>query len=510
MRANLRTFPRAIAIAALSTIVTIALRSVLGDVFDLPIPVFLPMILAVFVSAWLSGWEAGIAATAICSVLGVFLSPATTAEQTPIWLRVFFFVVEGLTITVSLEATHRARLRLMQKKTELEKEVQERLRVEQELKVAARRTNEYLATLAHELRNPLAPMRHCLTLIEMANSDGHVWGQAYPVLKRQLDHMVRLVDDLLDLARITQDRLNLCPEFVEIGSIVQMAVETINPLIQASSHVLTVQIPETPIIVEGDAARLTQVFGNLLHNAAKYMDRGGSIHVTVCEDEGEVKVTVKDAGIGIAPENLPHIFEMFTQVGRSKGYSQGGLGVGLCLTKRLVEMHGGSIAVESLGAGRGSEFTVWLPITHINLHPKKDKQPGLADSVAHTQQRILVVDDNEDTALTLVAMLEAMGYEARSAPDGVQALSVAENFRPELVLMDIGMPNMNGCDAARELRSRPWSTDMIIVAYTGWGPESEVVRWRKAGFDHYLVKPASTVELRDLLGKLRRSQALSS
>jgi signal transduction histidine kinase len=365
MRANLRSLPRAIVIASVCAGLTVVLRFGSSELLaPQRVPLFLPLIVAVFAAAWYGGWMAGFLTTALGVALGTVLpnSQSTAVEGAALRrLGPVLFVMEGLAISASLEAMHRARRRLGQKKAQLEKEVQERLHAEQELVAAASRKNEFLATMAHELRNPLAPLSNGVTILHRSHGDPEVANRVLPIMKRQLSHMVRLVDDLLDVARITRDKVTLRKQAVDLVEIVRSALETSQPVIQASDHEVTVDWPQAPIIIEGDFVRLNQVFANLLNNAARYTERGGRIRVALCREGSSAVVRVKDSGIGIPGDMLPRVFEMFTQVSRSE-LSQDGLGIGLSLAKRFVEMHGGTIEAYSEGSGKGSEFVVYLPV----------------------------------------------------------------------------------------------------------------------------------------------------
>jgi len=372
----------------------------------------------------------------------------------------------------------------------------ERMQAEESLKEADRRKDEFLATLAHELRNPLAPIRNCLQILTVAK-DGPQADAARGMMERQLGQMVGLFDDLLDLSRISQGKIELRKERIELAKLALDAVETVRPSIDQAGLAVHLAVPERPIVVDGDATRLAQVFTNLLTNAVKYTERGGRIDVTLGEEHGEALLDVTDTGIGIPPPMLPRIFDMFTQVERSIERSQGGLGIGLWLVKRLVELHGGRVEVKSDGAGKGSTFVVHLPVAQglAATAPASAAQPGGSPRAG---RRILVVDDNRDSASSLALMLQIMGNETRTAHDGLEGLEIAAAFRPEVVLLDLGMPRLNGFDTAKKLREQPWGKDVVLVALTGWGQESDRRRSREAGFDIHLVKPVEPA----LLGRL--------
>jgi PAS domain S-box-containing protein len=371
------------------------------------------------------------------------------------------------------------------------------IQARRELAAADRRKDEFLATLAHELRNPLAPLRNGLQVMKLAANDGAAIEQCRTMMERQVTQLVRLVDDLLDLSRIATGKFELRKERVSLASVVTSAIETSRPLIEQMGHVLDVSVPRQPVFVHADFTRLAQVFMNLLNNAAKYSNRGGQIRVSTKSEEGSVVFHVQDTGIGIAPDKLGSIFEMFSQVDRSLEKSQGGLGIGLTLVKRLVEMHGGTVEAHSEGPGKGSEFTVRLPILDeaiIDYDASKDDTSTPASAL-----RILVVDDNRDSADSLAMMLKVLGNETLTAYDGHAAIACSQGFRPDVILLDIGLPKLNGYDTCRALRAQPEGNKLLIVAQTGWGQESDRQRTRDAGFDHHLVKPVDPAALMELL-----------
>lgn len=370
---------------------------------------------------------------------------------------------------------------------------------EESLRQSDRRKDEFLATLAHELRNPLAPIRNGLQLLKLT-SDPATWEEARAMMERQLAQMVRLVDDLLDISRITRNQLELRKSPVELWAVVQSAVETARPQIEASGHTLTVTMPPTPIHLYADQTRLAQVFWNLLNNSAKYTEPGGRISLTAEVEGGEAVVTVQDNGIGIPAESLPRLFELFSQVDKSLERAQGGLGIGLALVRGLTEAHGGKVMVRSGGGGQGSAFEVRLPLSQEK--PQADPLPDSARPI--TRGRILVVDDSRDGAASLAMLLSVMGNDTRTAHDGLQGVELAEAFRPDLIVLDIGLPKLNGYDACRRIREQPWAKDILIVAATGWGQEEDRRRSQEAGFDHHLVKPVDAAEINKLLSEARR------
>ena len=371
----------------------------------------------------------------------------------------------------------------------------------QELRQNDQRKDEFLATLAHELRNPLAPIRNGLQVLRLAGGDGEMVSEARMMMERQLSQMVRLVDDLLDVSRITRDKLELKKQRVELLTVVHSAVETSRPLIEQAGHTITVTLPPTPIYLDADLTRLAQVFSNLLTNSAKYTPSGGRIWLIAEGFENEVAVTVRDNGLGIPAESLPKIFQMFSQVDRNMERAQGGLGIGLTLVRRLVEMHGGTVEARSDGPGQGSEFTVRLPALKLTQQTVTLQGEDSAVATAGLKQRILVVDDNHDSAMSLGIMLKLMGNEIQTAHDGLAAVAAAEEFRPDIILLDIGLPKLNGYDACRRVRQQPWSKGMVIVALTGWGQEDDRRRSKEAGFDHHLVKPVEIMALQQLLSE---------
>jgi PAS domain S-box-containing protein len=366
----------------------------------------------------------------------------------------------------------------------------------EELAEADQKKHEFLATLAHELRNPLAPLGNMIEVLKRTDGDAKARNRAVSTMERQLRHMVRLVDDLLDLNRITHDRLELRKDVVDLGSVLEQAVEGARPLAEAAGQTMTVAPPREPIRLSADAVRLGQVFGNLLNNACKYTDQGGSIAVRVERDGDEGVVTVSDTGAGIPADRLHGIFDMFMQVEAARDRSQGGLGIGLTLVRRLVEMHGGSVSAHSAGAGQGSQFVVRLPIA-IEA-PAAVASPPAARAAAG-RRRMLVVDDNRDAAVSLAMLLELDGHSVVTAYDGSSALIAAETHRPDVALLDIGLPVMDGAEVCRRIRQEPWGRGMTLIALTGWGQAEDRTRTRDAGFDGHLVKPVNYADLIALL-----------
>lgn len=376
-------------------------------------------------------------------------------------------------------------------------DVTERKRVEDTLREADRRKDEFLAMLAHELRNPLAPIRNALQILKLADGREQV-GQAHDVMERQFNQLVRLVDDLLDVSRVNLGKIELRREQVELKSIIQHAVETSRPAIEASQHELQVSLPPQRIVVNGDPHRLAQVFSNLLNNSCKYSPPRSKICLSVERRNETVVASVKDSGVGIAPEKLAHIFEIFTQVDSSLDRSQGGLGVGLALVQRLVELHGGSVTAMSDGLGKGSEFVIRLPIAVDNA---VQPAPAARPAKNNAKLRILVVDDNRDSAKTMAMMLKLLGHTTETAHDGEEALGTAEAFQPNVVLLDIGLPKLNGFEVAKRIREQNWGRSMFLAAMTGWGQDEDRRKSQEAGFNTHLVKPVDLATLTRLLAQ---------
>ena len=379
-------------------------------------------------------------------------------------------------------------------------DITERKRVEEERREADRRKDEFIATLAHELRNPLAPIRNVISLLQLKGSLQPDVQRARDVISRQTDHLTRLIDDLLDVSRITSDKLELRKERVHLAEVVNLAVESSHPLIDQHHHKLSLLLPGEPIYLNADKIRLAQVIMNLLSNAAKYTPEGGRITLSAEHNGDEVAVRVTDNGVGIAPDQLPKIFDMFYQANRSYEQLHGGLGIGLTLARRLVEMHGGQVAAHSAGINQGSEFVVRLPIFVEQLQPQKET--ARAETATATVRRILVVDDYGENAETLAELLRVEDNEVEIAHDGLKAVEIAEKFRPSVVLLDIGMPKLNGYEAARKIREQPWGRNMVLIAITGWGGENDRNRSREAGFNAHLLKPVNYPELAKLIADL--------
>ncbi|HEX4144796.1 MAG TPA: response regulator [Pirellulales bacterium] len=384
-----------------------------------------------------------------------------------------------------------------------------RKETELQLLDADRRKNEFLATLSHELRNPLAPIRNAVQILLLSGIEDANLRWATDVIDRQLRQMTRLVDDLLEVSRITTGKLEVRKDTVDLGAVIRDAVETSLPLIEQDGHRLTASLPPDSVLVNADRIRLAQVFSNLLNNAAKYTERGGDIGISLEVVEDCAVVSVKDSGIGIAAEMLPHIFEMFMQVDRKVNRAKGGLGIGLTLVKRLVEMQGGKIEARSMGTGHGSEFVVRMP-TVAAREPEAQELPAHPAANNATTLRILVVDDNEDGANSLGQMLEMMGNEVQVAHDGLAAIEAAAVFRPQMILLDIGMPKLDGYDTCRRIRKEPWGKDMVLIALTGWGQDEDRRRTHEVGFDYHLVKPVEPDMLVNILAEVAHRQRETS
>jgi len=401
-----------------------------------------------------------------------------------------------------LEATNRR----------LEAEMTERRAAEEALREADRRKDEFLATLAHELRNPLAPMRNALELLRIAADRPGVSQQARDIIERQLAQMVHLVNDLLDVSRITTGKITLHAEGVELSEILRESLSTAEDLLLARRHRLTLELCDEPVHLVGDPLRLTQVFSNLVNNAAKYTPPGGDIRVRLAHQGGDAVVTVTDSGQGIPPDMLSPIFDMFTQVDRSLERTQAGLGVGLSLAKRLVELHGGSVAARSDGPGRGSAFEVRLPRA-VRAMERISRNPAHAAPETAEGLRVLVADDNKDFADSVALLLRGMGNAVTVVHDGASALLVAREVAPQVAFLDIGLPGRNGYDLARALRAEATTSGAVLVAVTGWGQEKDKQLAREAGFDAHLVKPVEPQTVASILAgvsrRLREARASS-
>jgi PAS domain S-box-containing protein len=376
--------------------------------------------------------------------------------------------------------------------------------VEEELREIDRKKDEFLATLAHELRNPLAPIRNSLLVLRAGGGVGDDVARIHDMIERQLSHLIRLVDDLLEVSRITSGKVELRRERVELGEVVRAALESSMPAIDAAGHRLDLSLESEPLVLEADAVRLTQVLANLLNNAAKYTEEGGAILLSTRREGSHAVISVRDNGLGIPTAMLPRVFDLFAQVGHTLGRAQGGLGIGLALVKRLVEMHGGRVEARSNGWGTGSEFVVTLPLASpASLASTAFPPSARAPKILAPRRRFLVVDDNRDAADSLALLLEVYGAEVRVTYDGISAVAELRGWRPDVVLLDLGMPDMDGFEVAARIRKQPELAGIMLVALTGWGQPEDRRATRAAGFDLHLVKPVSPPELRELIA-LRR------
>jgi len=388
------------------------------------------------------------------------------------------------------------------------RDVTERKLYEQSLQEADRRKNEFLAMLAHELRNPLAPMRNALEIMRLTASrevqrpEDEAIRVASAMMERQVGQMVRLVDDLLDVSRISRGKIELRRERIELASAIQHAVEANRPQCKSMDHTLTVTLPAKPIYLDADPTRLAQVLGNLLNNACKYTDRGGKVSLNILREGDQAVIQLRDNGIGIATNQLSRIFQMFVQIDTRLERSVSGLGIGLTLVKSLVELHDGTLEVHSAGLGEGSEFVVRLPIM-VEAPGSPATAPPVSKTMPTIARRILVVDDNRDSATSLAKLLSLTGHKTHIAYDGLEAVEAAVSFLPEVVLLDIGLPKMNGYDACRKIREQPSGKRMMLIALTGWGQDEDREKSRAAGFDAHLVKPVDYEGLMELLNDLR-------
>jgi signal transduction histidine kinase/ActR/RegA family two-component response regulator len=388
-------------------------------------------------------------------------------------------------------------------------EVAERTKAQQVLQDDNRIKDEFIATLGHELRNPLAPIRHALEIVRRSRNDSAMAGAAYGIIERQIANMVRLIDDSLDVSRIRLGKLELARAPVELTVLLTSAIESSRPVLDAFGHELFTSLPTEPVYLDGDAMRLTQVFMNLLVNAAKYTRRGGRIWVSVQRDERELSVSVRDSGVGIAAERIDHIFTLYDQAGRSSETSDGGLGIGLHLVKRITEMHGGTVRASSGGLGHGSEFIVQLPITASGLTQTVGAAPATPTIGRSDLLRILVADDNEDAANSLATLLQLSGHTVETAYDGEQAILIAEALQPHIALLDLGMPKLTGVEAARRIRGSAWGLSTLLVALTGWSPSEVEKRGHANVFDVQLTKPVDFDSVLQLLRDLPVTQTQS-
>ncbi len=399
-----------------------------------------------------------------------------------------------LQVTTLLSAVRTA-IRARERQYQIRGHLEERARAEHALRLADQRKDEFLATLGHELRNPLAPLLTGLELLKASKIEDPRVKQTATIMERQIHHLIRLVDDLLEVSRITRGLIDLQREPLDLNAILQSVVDTTRPFVESSQHALTIDLPSVPVAVTGDAVRLTQVFSNLLTNAAKYTNPGGRIAVVLERAGDRARVVVRDNGIGIAPAQLTTIFDIFTQVDRSNRRAQGGLGIGLTKVRSLIDLHGGAVEARSAGPGAGSEFIVTLP-----LRATQPARPSAPEQMAAIpSRRVLVVDDNLDAAATLGEWLSTLGADVRVANSGAGALDAVQSFTPDAVLLDIGMPDMDGYEVARRMRAMPALASTMLIALTGWGQDQDRRHSRAAGFDHHIVKPPDLQRLIKLI-----------
>jgi signal transduction histidine kinase/CheY-like chemotaxis protein len=502
-RQSVQGYSIAIGATACVAIVRAAVASMVGN--------FAPVVtftIAVVISAWYGGLRPGLLATALSVLAADYLlepgrhSLYVASVSSGVALGVFVFA--GILISLLCESLHRTRRRLEAEQENLRCSVELQRKMQDALTESDRRKDEFLATLAHELRNPLAPVRNATHILRARMPPSPELHWARDVIDRQVTQMTRLIDDLMDVARITRGTFELRKTRAELDEIIRGAVETSRPLIDSCRHELTLRLPSEPVYLDADVIRLAQVFSNLLNNAAKYTASGGRIVVAAeCDAQtSTVIVSIQDTGMGIPPPMLARIFEPFTQLDRSLERAQGGLGIGLALAKRLVQMHGGTIEAHSEGPGKGSRFAVRLPVAADQGVPQSIPQESRGPTPARTRHRVLVADDNYDSATSLSILLNDAGYEIRTAGDGAQALQAAAEFRPDIALLDIGMPLLNGYEIARRIRDQPWGHEVLLIAVTGWGGPEHRQQTSAAGFDHHLIKPVDPTALTQLLASL--------
>jgi len=470
----------------------------------------LAFLLAVLAAGLVGGWKPAVLTTLVCLLNERFffihpkhsLSFPSGSET----MRILVYGASGIAIALLCEGLQRAWSRVAERQRQLEREMAERLAVAQErlhlvdqLRQADRRKDEFLATLAHELRNPLAPLSNALELWRFAKNDPEQLDELRGMMQRQVRQMSRLIDDLLDVSRISRGKISLRTERVELRGLVNTALESVKPVIAANDQRLEISLPQEPVFVHGDATRISQVVGNVLNNAAKYTPAGGQIWLSVSREGKKAGISVRDTGCGIPPDHLSRIFEMFQQVDQTLDRSQGGLGIGLTLAKRLIEMHGGTIEAKSDGPGHGSEFLITLPTIDAENTTETESAPSATAPPELQRRRILVVDDVHESAQTLARMLRAIGQEVATAHDGYTALAHLREHKPEVVFLDIAMPGMNGYDVARRVRASNGSAAPTLIALTGYGQDDDRRRAQEAGFDFHLTKPASIEQLISLL-----------
>jgi signal transduction histidine kinase/CheY-like chemotaxis protein len=475
-----------------ATMVRFAVAPLVGDRAH-----FFTYLIAVLVTARYGGFKPGVLAGFLGGLLGVyfFVPPPYSfrvADEGAVLVICLYYLI-ALSTSWFCGSLYVAQERSQARQRKLEA-------AEQALKASERRKDEFLATLAHELRGPLAPLQNAVNILRAAGGSQSdvIWCEG--VIERQVQRLARLLDDLLDVSRIAFGKLDLCKMPVELTEVVENALEISRPAIDARGHMLHVAMPPESICIDADATRLAQVISNLLTNAAKFTGKGGHIWLSVERQGSDVFISVKDDGIGIGPADLPRIFDMFSQAVPAIHRPEGGLGIGLALVKGLVELHGGIIEARSDGLEKGSEFMIRMPIQlGASYGPKK---PDALER-AEVKRHILVADDNRDAADSLAKMLNLMGHEVHTAYDGQQAVEMAEALRPEIILLDIGMPKLNGYDAARRIRGMEWSQEPLLIALTGWGQEQDIRLAQEAGFDQHLLKPLEATALAAILDEMQ-------
>ncbi len=430
-----------------------------------------------------------------------YAGAASTATKDAVRLLGNVTVLERPVRVPTLLSAVRTALRARQRQYQIREHLTERARAEESLRRADQRKDEFRATLGHELRKPLAPLLSGMQLLRLRGVEDAGLAPIMAAMERQITHLVRLVDDLLEVSRITRGLIEVRHDPVDLVAAVRGAIDTCQPVLDGAGHHLIADMPDAPVPVAGDQVRLTQVFANLLTNAAKYTNTGGRIHVGVSHSAGSARVSVRDNGIGIQPSQLSSVFEMFMQVDRSNRRAQGGLGIGLTLVRTLVEMHGGRVEARSDGLGKGTEFVVVLPVLVATL--KEHARP--APLGRFPNRRLLIVDDKHDAARTLSDLLRTLGATVAVAHSGRSALERLADFDPDAILLDIGMPEMDGYEVARRIRALPDRANTLLIALTGWGQDHDYSQSRAAGFDHHMVKPPNIEKLRELLARHQRS-----
>jgi PAS domain S-box-containing protein len=404
---------------------------------------------------------------------------------------------ERLNISLTISPVRDRRGRIIGA-SKVARDITARKRAEETLREADRRKDEFLAVLAHELRNPLAPIRNSLHLLRVSDAHSEQAAKARIIIERQVNHMTRLVDDLMEVSRITRGKVDLQREPVDVSAVVLSAIETSRPAIEAGKHQITMSLATEPMVVRGDFVRLGQVIANLLNNAAKYTPSGGQIAITTQSQAGQALISVQDTGSGIEPEMLSRIFDMFVQIDRPGHRAKGGLGIGLALARTLIDLHGGQITAKSDGPDKGSTFEIRLPLSEAGVRRRSPEVPE-EWSVAQSPKRVLVVDDNQDAAESMAMMLVSMGHQVRVEHGGEAALEAAKADPPDVVFLDIGMPGMDGLEVVRRLRREPGFAQVRFAALTGFGQPNDIERSRQAGFDEHLVKPVSPDALKIIL-----------